>query len=86
MLSSVLNSDRAIQVNIQIMRTFVKMKALMASNAELLKRLEKIEAKLMKHDEHIVKIFDVIKCIMNLPVTLKRKQKPIGFLPPEKKI
>jgi phage regulator Rha-like protein len=79
MLSSVLNSERAIQVNIQIMRTFVKMKELMAENAEIMKRLNRIESKLLKHDHDIIKIFDVIKQIMDLPITLKRKAKPIGF-------
>lgn len=79
MLSSVLTSDRAVQVNIQIMRTFVKMKEMLASHTELYNRLNKIEVKLMKYDKDIIRIFDVIKEIMDLPVTLKRKSQKIGF-------
>jgi hypothetical protein len=79
MLSSVLMSNRAILVNIQIMRTFVKMKEIIAENVEIMKRLNKIEVKLMKYDQDIIRIFEVIKQIMELPLTLKRKSKPIGF-------
>lgn len=84
MLSSVLNSERAIQVNIQIMRIFTKIRGLLASHKDVLSRLNEMEKKLLKHDGQIIKIFEVINYIMNLPITLKRKSKPIGFLPPDK--
>lgn len=79
MLSSVLNCERAIQVNIQIMRTFTKMRELIGFHKELLQRLNKIELKQLNHDKDIIRIFDVIKQLMSLPVTIKSKQKKIGF-------
>lgn len=84
MLSSVLNSERAIAVNIQIIRTFIKIRKLLASHKEILRRLDNIEAQLAGHDEKIIRIFEVIRRILDLPVTLKRKSKPIGFLPTDK--
>lgn len=84
MLSSVLNSERAIAVNIQIIRTFIKIRKLLASHKEILRRLDHIEAQLAGHDEKIIRIFEVIRRILDLPVTLKRKSKPIGFLPTDK--
>lgn len=83
MLSSVLNSDRAILVNIQIIRTFTRLRKLLASHKEILHRLDKIEAQLAGHDEKIIRIFEVIRRILDMPVTLKRKSKPMGFLPPK---
>jgi len=85
MLSSVLNSPRAIQVNIQIMRTFTKVRKLLASHKEILRRLDRLEDGQVKQGEQIVRIFQVIQTIMELPVTLKRKGSRIGFVPPDKK-
>ncbi len=61
MLSSVLNSDRAIQVNVQIVRIFTKMREMLASHKEILHRLEKIEHKLAKNDNQILVIFEYLK-------------------------
>ncbi len=61
MLSSVLNSDRAIQVNIQIIRVFTKMRNLLTSHREVLKKLEEIEKKEMEQDEKIILIFEYLK-------------------------
>jgi hypothetical protein len=58
MLSSVLNSDRAIEVNIQIMRAFVKLREMIASNKELAKRLDELES---KYDEQFKVVFDAIR-------------------------
>ena len=85
MLSSVLNSDRAIAVNIQIIRVFTKIRKLLASHQEILRRLEQLEIGNSEQDGKIAKIFEVINHILDLPVTLKRKSKPIGFLPPDNK-
>ncbi len=82
MLSSVLNSERAILVNIQIMRTFTRIRKLLASHKEILRRLDQFEAGQARQGEQIVQIFQVIKNILDLPVTLKRKPKKIGFIPP----
>ncbi|MFZ2970760.1 MAG: ORF6N domain-containing protein [Minisyncoccia bacterium] len=58
MLSSVLNSERAIQVNIQIMRTFIKLREMLATNKELREKIEKLEK---KYDKRFKIVFDVIK-------------------------
>ena len=58
MLSSVLNSDRAIMVNIQIIRIFTRMRQLMLSHKDILLKLEKLELEVASHDEKIKLIFD----------------------------
>ena len=73
MLSSVLRSDRAIQVNIHIMRTFVRLREIFASNVELTKRLDALER---TYDGRFKVIFQAIKEVMQLKVP---KRKPIGF-------
>lgn len=73
MLSSVLRSERAIQVNIQIMRTFIKLKEMVSSNKEL--RL-KIEAMEKKYDKKFRIVFDALK---NLLVEEEKPKAPIGF-------
>lgn len=84
MLSSVLNSERAIRVNIEIMRTFAHIRRVLASHQEVLKRLEQHDTLLVAHDQKIVRIFDVIQSLLDLPVTLKRKSGRIGFRAPGK--
>ena len=61
MLSSVLKSERAILVNIAIMRAFVKLKQVLATHVEVSKKLKELEQKVGKHDSEIKQIFDVIK-------------------------
>ena len=61
MLSSVLNSDRAILVNIQIMRVFTKLRALLESHAEILRKLDTIEKKDIEQDDKILLIFEYLK-------------------------
>ena len=73
MLSSVLNSERAFRVNIEIMRTFVKLRQILASNADLSRRLEELES---KYDRQFKVVFDAIRQLMS-PVVPARKQ--IGF-------
>jgi hypothetical protein len=84
MLSSVLNSEQAVQVNIQIMRTFTRVRQLLTQEKEILKQLAEHGRHLASHDTQIVRIFDVIQSLLDLPVTLKRKTKRIGFIPPDK--
>lgn len=69
MLSSVLNSTRAIQVNIQIIRTFTKLRELIASNRELREKIEKMEN---KYDQQFKVVFEAIKQLLAPP------QKPTG--------
>jgi hypothetical protein len=76
MLSSVLNSKRAIDVNIAIMRAFVKMREMLATNKEFSGKLKIIEDQLAEHDEQFQMVFEVIKQL--LAEEEKPKQK-IGF-------
>ena len=73
MLSTVLNSERAVLVNIEIMRAFVKLRQLLASNDELSQRLEGLES---KYDEQFKVVFDAIRQLMATPA---RGRKEIGF-------
>jgi phage regulator Rha-like protein len=61
MLSCVLNSDRAIKVNIQIVRIFTRMRKMLSEKSEILKKLEQIESKNMEQDEKINLIFGYLK-------------------------
>jgi len=79
MLSSVLNSKRAVQVNIAIMRVFVKLREMIASNKELAKRLDELEK---KYDMQFKVVFDAIRQLMALP---EPKRKRIGFLQEKEK-
>ena len=73
MLSSVLKSQRAVQVNIQIMRTFVKLRQLLASNEALIERLDELEE---SYDAKFKIVFRAIRQLLN-PRSIKKK--PIGF-------
>jgi len=73
MLSSVLNSERAIEVNIQIMRAFVKLRELMATHKDLARKLDDMEK---KYDAQFKVVFDAIRQLMTPTEKPKRK---IGF-------
>jgi len=75
MLSSVLKSQRAIDVNIAIMRTFVKLRELLMTHKELARKLEAMEK---KYDSQFKIVFDAIRHLMKPPAV---KRKPIGFRP-----
>ena len=77
MLSSVLRSDRAIAVNIEIMRAFVKLRSMLESNKELAKKLAALER---KYDDQFRIVFEAIRELMAPPIALKKK--PIGFVQP----
>ncbi len=74
MLASVLRSKRAVQVNIQIMRAFVKLRQMLASHADLARKLEALEK---KYDAQFRVVFDAIRALMAEPEKPKRK---IGFV------
>ena len=76
MLSSVLNSERAIKVNIEIMRAFVRLRQILASNKELAKRLDALEK---KYDAQFKIVFDAIRQLM-APPEPEPPKKRIGFL------
>ena len=73
MLSSVLKSQRAIQVNIAIMRAFVRLRRLLATNADLTNKLEALE---QKYDKQFRVVFDAIRALMAEP---KKPKRTIGF-------
>ena len=79
MLSGILNSKRAIQVNIAIMRAFVKLRHILATHKELAGKLEEHERKLNKHDEDILVIFEAIRQLMEPPPMPPKPR--IGFHP-----
>jgi tRNA U34 5-methylaminomethyl-2-thiouridine-forming methyltransferase MnmC len=79
MLSGVLNSKRAVHVNIAIMRAFVKLREMIASNKELAKKLDELEK---KYDLQFKVVFDAIRDLMVYPETKKRK---IGFIAKERR-
>lgn len=79
MLSGVLHSRRAIEVNIAIMRAFVKLRELMMTHKDLARKIEELEAKFNKHDENFVIVFQAIKKILQSPREPRRKKPLIGF-------
>jgi phage regulator Rha-like protein len=76
MLSSVLRSQRAAQVNIAIMRAFVKLREILSTHRELRQKLAELERKLARHDEHIRSLFEAIRQLME---PAKPKPRRIGF-------
>ncbi len=78
MLSSVLKSERAIRVNIVIMRAFVKLREMISSHNELIQKLEKLERKYEHHDAQFKRVFDAIRKLIESPVGPQRR---IGFTP-----
>ena len=77
MLSSVLNSERAVQVNIVIMRAFVKIREILSTNKELAHKLIELERKIDKHDKDIGLIFEAIRQLMEPPP--EKPKRLIGF-------
>lgn len=77
MLSSVLNSKTAIEVNIQIIRIFTKMREMLLTHKDILLKLEQLERKVGDHNEDIQLIFEYLKQLLNPPQPPRRK---IGFI------
>jgi len=76
MLSSVLSSERAIEVNILIMRAFVKLREIISTHKKVEEKLKAIENKLKEHDDQIIQIIQVINQLITPPTSPKKK---IGF-------
>ena len=78
--ANVLNSPRAVGMGVYVVRAFVKLRELLASNKELARRLDALEARIEKklatHDQAIAAILSAIRELMNPPVP---KRRPIGF-------
>jgi hypothetical protein len=79
MLSSVLNSERAIEVNIAIMRVFVRLREMMATHKELAFKLIELEERLEGHDEQIQNIFEAIRQLMTPPEPPRKRIYPVKF-------
>jgi hypothetical protein len=73
MLSSVLRSPRAVQVNIEIMRAFIRLRQMLASHVELARKLDSLE---QKYDSQFKEVFEAIRRLMTPP---EPKRRPIGF-------
>jgi hypothetical protein len=80
MAASVLNSPRAVEMSVYVVRAFVRLREILASNRELARRFDELEARLDKkltaHDEAIAAILSAIRELMNPP---EPKHRPIGF-------
>ena len=82
MLSSVLRSERAVQVNIEIMRAFVRLRRMLASHADLARKLNELEK---KYDRQFAVVFEAIRQLMTPPPEPEPPPKKIGFLAREAK-
>ncbi len=76
MLSSILKSDRAIRVNVAIMRTFVRLRQTLESNRELARKFSELEQRIGKHDEEIAAILEAMRQLMAPP---EKPRREIGF-------
>ena len=76
MLSSVLNSKRAVKVNIAIIRAFVKLRWALETNRELAKKFSELERRVDKHDDEIAAILEAIRQLMTPP---EKPRREIGF-------
>jgi hypothetical protein len=81
MLSSVLRSERAIRVNVEIMRAFVRLRSMMVEHKDLSRRLDELEA---RYDGRFRVVFEAIRDLMTPPG--KGKGRVIGFRPLERKV
>lgn len=82
MVATVLNTQRAVEVSLYVVRAFVKLRELLASNKELAAKLNELEHKLESHDQAIAGLINAIRELMKPPDTKKR---PIGFVTPQEK-
>ena len=79
MLSTVLNSERAIMVNIQIMRTFTKLRELFATHKDLQRKIETLEGKYKQHDKQFKVVFEAIRQLLEPPPVPEKPKGKIGF-------
>ncbi len=89
MLSSILNSDRAIEVNIQIMRVFTRLREMMILHKDLARKIEdlehKFESRFQDHDQKFILIFKAIRDLLSEREVKSRKRAPLGFQIPKLK-
>jgi hypothetical protein len=77
MLASVLNSDVAVQASVRVVRAFVRLREMVAANAQLAGKLAELERRLDSHDEAIVNLFATLKRLLEPPKPKKKRE--IGF-------
>jgi hypothetical protein len=77
MLSSVLNSDRAVQVNIAVMRAFVRVRQIIAANKDLARKIDELEKKYLDHDSQLETVFQAIRELIATPAPPPKRR--IGF-------
>ena len=82
MVATVLNTQRAVEISLYVVRAFVKLRELLASNKELAAKLNELEHKLESHDQAISGLINAIRELMRPP---EIKQRPIGFVTPQEK-
>lgn len=78
MLSSVLRSRRAVEINIAIIRAFVKLREFFATNKELAQRLSELEGRMGRKDQGVIALFEAIRKLMAPPP--EKRKRPIGFI------
>jgi len=81
MLSGVLTSQRAVEVNVTIMRVFVKLRDIASSNLVIAQRLDELERKMQIKDEEVQVIFDAIRDLMEPNIPENKRKPKIGFKP-----
>ena len=79
MVASILNTKRAIEVSVYVVRVFVKLREMLATNKELARKLTELERKMEGHDQAIRSLFEAIRQLQNQP---EHKRKKIGFREP----
>lgn len=79
MAAAVLDSERAVQVSIYVVRAFVRLREILSSNKELTRKLNELERKLATHDHAITELIEAIRHLMTPSET--KKKRPIGFAP-----
>ena len=80
MLSSILNSERAIMVNIQIMRTFTKLREILATHKDLQRKIETLGRKYKQHDQKFKIVFEAIRQLLEPPPVPGKPKRRIGFV------
>lgn len=78
MLSTVLKSEKAIQINIMIMRTFVRIREIVSTHTELAKKISDIEKRVDYHDETLIDLIEAVKKL--LPMSVSNNKRKIGFV------
>jgi acyl-coenzyme A synthetase/AMP-(fatty) acid ligase len=76
MAASVLNSPKAVEMSILVVRAFVRLRQILASNRQLAAKLNELERRIAAHDKNIVALFQAVRSLMAVPEKPKRK---IGF-------